>query len=103
MFFCLVFLAGCQTTKGNTGHFVSYPVGNIEADWIRNGEPIEYEGVLWYPVDGIESFLDAEVLLMGEYRGVQIFTDKVDVRPYERVYTKFDRNKFRFFEKRLQE
>ena len=71
----------------------------MEAEWIRNGEPIEFEDELWYPADSIEIFLDSEVSLIGEYQGVQFFIDKVDVRPFERLYTKFGRNKFRFFEK----
>ena len=95
-----VFIVGCQSTGGNIGHIQSYPIADIEAEWIRNGEPIEFEKEFWYPADSIESFLDSEMSLLGEYRGVQFFIDKVDVRPYDRLYTKFSRNKFRFFEKR---
>lgn len=95
--------AGCQSTGGNVGRVQSYPLASVEAAWIRNGEPIEFEGRLWYPADGVENFLDSEVYLLGEYRGVQFFADKVDIRPYERLYTKFGRNKFRFFEKRTDE
>jgi len=96
----LLFFTGCQSTGGNIGHIHSYPMTAIEAEWIRNGEPIEFEDELWYPADAIEVFLDLEMSLVGEYLGVQFFIDKVDVRPYERLYTKFGRNKFRFFEKR---
>ena len=96
-------LAGCQTT-GKTANGISFQVSDSsEAQWIRNGEPIEYEGKHWYPVDGIESFLDSEMLLVGEHLGVQYFVDKVDVRPFGRLYTKFDKNKFRFFELRMSE
>ena len=49
-----------------------------------------------------KSFLDSEVSVVGEYQSVQFFIDKVDVRPYERLYTKFGRNKFRLFEKRTE-
>ena len=94
------FSSGCQSTGGNVGHIQSYPMTAIEAEWIRNGEPVEFEDELWYPADDIEGFLDSEMSLVGEYRDVQVFIDKVDVRPYERLYTKFSRNKFRFFEKR---
>ena len=103
VFLLSVFLSGCQTTGGNVGRLHSYLTPSVEAEWIRNGEPIEFEGDLWYPRDDIESFLDSEMDLMGEYRGVQFFTDKIDVRPYNRLYTKFGRNKFRFFEKRKSE
>ena len=78
----------------------TYPVQSTEPVWIRNGEPIEFEGELWYPMDGVETLLDAEVYILGEYRGVQFFVDKVDVRPYDRLYTKFGKNAFRYFEKR---
>lgn len=91
---------GCQSTGGNIGHVHSFPLTAMEAEWIRNGEPIEFEEELWYPADNVESFLDSEMNLVGEYQGVQFFIDKVDVRPYDRLYTKFSRNKFRFFEKR---
>ncbi len=97
------FAAGCQSTGGNIGHIQSYPIRAVETEWIRNGEPIEFEDELWYPADDIEGFLDSEMSLAGEYQGVQFFIDKVDVRPYARLYTKFSRNKFRFFEKRTSE
>ncbi len=95
-----LFFVGCQTTGGNIGQLQSYPVTSIEAEWIRNGEPITFEEELWYPMDSVEGFLDAEMMLVGTYRDVQLFIDKVDVRPYDRLYTKFGRNQFRFFEKR---
>ena len=97
------FLTGCQTTGGNVGHLQSYPVTAVEAKWIRDGEPIEFEDQLWYPADSVEGFLDSEMALVGTYRDVHFFIDKIDVRPYDRLYTKFGRNQFRFFEKRKDE
>ena len=91
--------AGCVNKSGNVGQLQSYTFAAAEADWIRNGEPVEFESELWYPQDGVETLLDSEVQIVGEYRGVQLFVDKVDVRPYRRLYTKFGRNQFRFFEK----
>lgn len=92
--------AGCSVSRkeGNVGQVQSYGFTDAEADWIRNGEPVEFEGQLWYPQDGIEILLDSEVQMIGEYRGLQVFVDKVDVRPYRRLYTKFGRNQFRYFE-----
>jgi len=95
----VVFLTGCQTTKRNVGQLHTYRLAASEAEWIRNGEPIEFEGEKWYPADGTESLLDSEGYLTGEYRGVQFFVDKIDVRPYDRLYTKFSKNKFRYFTK----
>ena len=97
----ILLLVGCfSTEKGNVGRFQSYPIPSIEAAWIRNGEPIEFEGELWYPADGVESLMDSEVQILGEYKGVQYFADKVDVRPYQRLYTKFENNKFRYYKKK---
>ena len=92
--------AGCTNSSGNVGDMQSYPLPLAEADWIRNGEPIKFEEEFWYPMDDTENFIDAEVHLSGEYRGVQFFVDKKDVRPYNRLYTKFGKNKYRYFEKR---
>ena len=96
----IIFSAGCMKMSGNTGDLQSYPLQAIETDWIRNGEPIKFEGELWSPADGTETFLDSEMTLMGEYRGVQFFTDKRDVRPYNRLYTKFAKNQYRYFQKK---
>ncbi|MDO8580060.1 MAG: hypothetical protein Q7S13_01100 [Candidatus Omnitrophota bacterium] len=90
-------LSNCQTSKGNIGNVQSFDAPVVEAKWIRNGEPIEFEVEFWSPADGIENLLDSEVYLVGEYRGAQFFVDKQDVRPYNRLYTKFERNKFRYF------
>ena len=92
---------GCAPNlRGNTGQMPVYSVPVQEAPWIRDGNPIEFEGELWYPEDAVDMLLDSEVILKGEYRGVQIFVDKVDVRPFRSLYTKFGRNKFRIFKKR---
>ncbi len=97
--FLVIFSAGCQGYQSvNTAVSAKGYAG--EAQWIRNGEPIEFEGETWYPKDGIETLLDSEVFLIAKYRQVEIFIDKIDVRPYNRLYTKFDRNKYRYFEKK---
>jgi len=101
--FLTLLMMGCKTSTGNVGQLKSYPVPSLEAEWIRNGEPIEFEGDLWYPADGIESLVDSEVYMLGEYRDVRFFIDKRDVRPYNRLYTKFGRNRFRYFKKRESE
>ena len=93
-------LIGCQsvTEKEAIWRFRST---TLEAEWIRNGEPVEFEGEKWYPADALENLLDSEVYLIGEYRDVSLFVDMTDVRPYERLYTRFGRNKYRFFEKQM--
>ena len=92
-------LTGCSTSgMSNGGQMEMYNTPEEEAPWIRNGEPIEFDGKLWYPQDGTENLLDSEVYFLGEYRGVQFFVEKKDVKPYDRLYTKFSRNRFRYFE-----
>ncbi len=96
-----LWLVGCaHTSSDNEGQIQSYAAPPIEAGWIRDGQPIEYGSQRWYPVNDVETLLDSEVYQVGEYKGVQIFVDKVDTKPYHRLYTKFAKNKFRFFETR---
>lgn len=93
-----VMAGGCSArTSGNKGNLQSYPFANVEAEWIRNGESFKYEGQDWYPADGIESLTDSEVAPVFEHKGVTVFIDKIDVKPYDRLYTKFGINKYRYF------
>ena len=95
---CLLLLfAGCQSSTGNVGLMGGYLFPSPEPLWIRNGDSIEFEGQKWYPTDEIDNILDNEVYLLGEYREVQFFIEKADVRPYKQLYTKFGRNQFRCF------
>ncbi|MBF0523006.1 MAG: hypothetical protein HQL24_08140 [Candidatus Omnitrophica bacterium] len=103
LFSLIFFVMGCSNIAGNAGALQAYQVPETEASWIRNGEPLEFEGSLWYPADDVESLLDSEVYKVGDYKGVQIFVEKRDVRPYNKLYTKFDRNQFRYFEKKKTE
>jgi len=103
--FLLLFLAGslggCTTVNSDNGGVVqSYPYPVIEAGWIRNGEPVEFDGHKWYPANDYEVLQDSEVFQVAEYKGVQVFVEKIAVKPYERIYTKFDKNKFRYYERR---
>ena len=101
MFILMGFLGGCASVNsGNDGQVQSYPVPVIEAEWIRNGDPIEYDGDRWYPANDYEVLQDSEVLQIGTCKGVQIFVEKIAVKPYKRLYTKFDKNQFRYFERR---
>ena len=95
------FGGGCASLNSdNNGQIQSYPAPIIEAGWIRNGDPIIYGGTKWYPVNDYEILQDSEVFQVTEYKGVQVFIEKIDTKPYERIYTKFDKNKFRYFERR---
>jgi len=94
-------LGGCASVNtGNDGQVQSYPAPAIEAEWIRNGEPIIYDGAKWYPVNDFEVLSDSEVYQITEYKDVQVFVAKIDTKPYQRIYTKFDKNKFRYYERK---
>lgn len=100
---CLLLLTSIscvQQERGNKGQLQSYPAPVIESGWIRNGEPIVYEGNKWYPQRDVENLMDTEVYQIGEYQNVQIFVDKLDIKPYQRIYTKFAKNKFRYYLRR---
>ena len=97
----LGFVIGCSSMNSqNDGQVQSYSFAAVEPVWIRNGEPIEFEGAKWYAVNDYEVMQDSEVYLAGEYKGVQVFVEKIAAKPYERIYTKFDKNKFRYFERK---
>lgn len=99
-FFVAVTACGCgHSRSGPDGQLQSYPTPLIEAGWIRNGEPIVYEGQPWFPVRDIEILQDSEVYQVGEFKDVQIFVEKTDIKPYRRVYTKFAKNKYRYFQR----
>ena len=98
--FCLLFSGCAHTDTGNDGMLQSYTAPVVEAGWIRNGDPIVFEGHQWFPVDDVESLMDSEVYQVGEYQGTQIFVDKIDAKPYDRLFTKFAKGKFRYFERK---
>ena len=91
--------AGCSSSQGNIGQMQKYSTPVLEAEWIRNGEPLLFQGASWYPLDDIEVFQDFEMLFVGKYEGVDFFVEKSDVKPYSRLFTKFGANQFRPFEK----
>lgn len=79
-----------------------YKIPDIEAPWIRAGEAIIYKDMEWFPMDDTEILLDKEVFKLGEYRSVDFFVAKKDVEPYQRLYTKFDRNRYRYYQLKQQ-
>ena len=103
-FMFTIFFGGCASmNSGNNGQVQSYPPPVIEDGWIRNGEPIEYDGHKWYPANDYEVMEDPEVYQITEYRGVQVFVAKIATKPYDRIYTKFEKNKFRYYERRTDD
>lgn len=95
----MVSIISCSGTSSNMRVNTLYSFPEVEPQWIRDGEPIVFENESWYPQDDIDILLDKEVYLLGDTKGVQFFIEKADVRPYDRLYTKFAENKFRVYEK----
>lgn len=98
LFMMLLVFAGCAGLRQHdSGLIQSYGSPVIEAAWIRNGQPLIFENHEWYPVDDTETLLDNEVFQVGEYQGVAVFVEKIDARPYDRLYTKFAKGRFRYY------
>jgi hypothetical protein len=95
----VIFLVGCGTTSSRTYKDVAYIAPAVEVSWIRNGLPLIFENERWIPQDDIDVMTDQEVYLLGEYQEVQVFVEKTDVRPYNRLYTKFGENRFRLYKR----
>jgi hypothetical protein len=102
IFFLSLVLPGCVSSSGNDDDLMIYKVLSPEPEWIRNGEPLEFEGELWYPRDTIDVLTDSEVIPLGEYREISFYLQRIDVRPFDRLYTKFGKNKYRVFETKSQ-
>ncbi|MFZ5800873.1 MAG: hypothetical protein ACOY3D_05825 [Candidatus Omnitrophota bacterium] len=96
----IILCCGCA---GGVSYREIYVYAPVEAQWIRDGQPLEFEGEKWFPADVVENLLDEEVAPVGNYQGVEIFIEKSDVRPYSRLYTKFGKHKYRLFEKNIEE
>ena len=99
--FVVVFgFIGCDGNMTKKRRPKSYSIPEMEAVWIQDGNPIVFEEEFWYPRDDVDILSDEEVYLLGEQEGVAFFIGTIDVRPYNRIYTKFGKNKFRIFEKK---
>jgi len=97
------FLMGCGSLVAKKDIVQIYTIPESEASWIRDGQPLLFEDEEWYPQDAVEILIDEEVILLGQYLGTQFFVEKRDVRLYNRLYTKFGKNKYRLFEKQVKE
>ncbi|PIW60519.1 MAG: hypothetical protein COW13_03740 [Candidatus Omnitrophica bacterium CG12_big_fil_rev_8_21_14_0_65_50_5] len=96
MTLCLI-VSGCLPTSKSVDVPQIYKTPAEEAQWIRKGEPLIYQDHKWYPSDATENFMDTEVIKLGEYQDAAFFASKEDVEPYDRLYTKFSRNRYRYY------
>lgn len=90
--------AGCVLSQRGSGPAIISATQLTEPAWIRNGESILFESQYWFPTDEVENLLDSEVYEAGMYRDVPFFVEKTDVRPFDRIYTHFSKNRYRAFE-----
>lgn len=94
----IVACAGCSLPSRALDNNVNASATAAEPGWIRNGEPIDFEKAFWYPTDEVERLMDNEVFQVGQYRDTAVFVERVDVKPYARVYTRFGKGRYRAFE-----
>ena len=92
----VVCCSGCVASGRGDGPGAD--TGLTEPVWIRNAEPLVFENEDWFPTDEVENLLDSEVFQIGVSRDVPFFIEKTDIRPYERLYTRFSKNRYRAFE-----
>ncbi len=92
--FLAVVLAGCIAGSGGRRN-VDYAIK--EAGWIKDGKPIIHDNRSWYPTEYIENHLDGEMEYVGEFQSVPFYVERRQIKPYNRVYTKFDYHKYRVF------
>jgi hypothetical protein len=89
-----IILSGCTSTSGgNYGR--DYALR--EADWIKEGKPIIFDSRTWNPTEYIENHLDSEMDYVGEFQKVPFYVERRQIKPYNRIYTKFDYHKYRLF------
>ena len=93
----VVGMAGCALPQRGD-ELIATAANLTEPVWVRNAEPIIFESEDWFPTDEVENLLDSEVYQAGTYRDVPFFIEKSDVRPYQRIYMYFSKNRYRAFE-----
>lgn len=98
--FLAVALSGC--IAGSAGRRnIDYAIK--EAGWIKEGKPIIHDDKSWYATEYIENHLDNEMEYVGEFQSVPFYVERRQIKPYNRIYTKFDYHKYRvFLEKKRQ-
>ena len=95
----VLFLAGtgCGLSPKTGVEDVGYPL--MEPEWIRNGETVEFDNEMWYPTREVENLLEYEVYPLVELKGVQFYIERTDIKPFQRLYTYFAKDRYRAFEK----
>lgn len=91
-------LTGCHSVRSRSNDALNAAQW-VEPAWVRNAEPVEFEGQSWFPTDNVENLLEYEVYQAGVYRDRPFFIDRQDVRPFERIYIRFAPDKYRACEK----
>lgn len=86
--------AGCAASQ--SGSF-SREYKSKEAGWIKEGKPIIFEARSWYPTEYIENHIDSEMDYVDQFQNVPFYVERRQIKPFDRIYTKFDYHKYRLF------
>lgn len=86
--------AGCATNQ--SGAF-NKDFSTREAGWVKEGKPIIFGSSSWYPTEYIENHLDAEMEYVDQFQNVPFYVERRQIKPFDRIYTKFDYHKYRLF------
>ncbi len=98
MLVLMTMTSGCAMPKRTMESGFDASFRATEPAWIREGEAIEIEMNTWVPTDEVERLLDSEMIPIGQYRETVVFIERVDVKPYARMYTRYERGRYRVFE-----
>ncbi|MEW6008659.1 MAG: hypothetical protein AB1629_03400 [Candidatus Omnitrophota bacterium] len=92
--FLAIVLAGCAGSYAARRN-IDYAIK--EAEWIKDGKPLIYDNKSWYATEFIENHLDNEMEYVGEFQNAPFYVERRQIKPYNRIYTKFDYHKYRLF------
>ncbi len=102
MILVILVSAGCMRPPQSVNTLAEASLPLTEPVWVHNGEPIEMEGGVWFPTREVERFMDSEMFLIGKIRDTNVYVERTDVKPYARLYTRFDQGRYRAFEPKNQ-
>jgi hypothetical protein len=72
-----------------------------QSEWLRSGEPIIVEGLIYYPTQATRLWDPSVMVQTSVYRGVPIYAD-VTIQPFSRVYVPVTRSLMTEYERKRQ-
>ncbi len=86
--------AGCAANQSGA---LNKDFTTREAGWVKEGKPIIFESRSWYPTEYIENHVDSEMDYVDQFQNVPFYVERRQIKPFDRIYTKFDYHKYRLF------